>query len=170
MEEGRPVQVVPEGNCQLTARDIDILYRETDRLYYEIARGCGLSDTAYWLLYEVVYEGGSALQRELGQAFCYSRQTVNSALKTLESRGLVEIGFEEGSRKCKVVCLTSQGQAFCSEKVVPAMQAEERAFRHLSSQDQAALVRLVGCYAQAIDEELECLRERGDIQERGGDE
>ena len=66
-----------------TARDLDVLYRESDRLYYELARGCGLSDAAYWMLYEIVYCGGKATQRSLAQSFAYSRQTVNTAIKSL---------------------------------------------------------------------------------------
>ena len=78
-----------------TARDLDVLYRESDRLYYELARGCGLSDAAYWMLYEIVYCGGKATQRSLAQSFAYSRQTVNTAIKSLEAKGLVRLEFEE---------------------------------------------------------------------------
>lgn len=35
-------------------RDVDVIYRETDRLYYEFARGCGLSTVAFWSLVSVV--------------------------------------------------------------------------------------------------------------------
>ena len=94
-----------------TARDLDVLYRESDRLYYELARGCGLSDAAYWMLYEIVYCGGKATQRSLAQSFAYSRQTVNTAIKSLEAKGLVRLEFEEGSRKCKVVLLTEAGSS-----------------------------------------------------------
>lgn len=152
--------IAPErgaGAGQPDARDLEVLYRATDRLYYEMARDCGLSDTAYWVLYEVVYAGGEASQRELVQVLCQSRQTVNSALKTLEAKGLVELGFEEGSRKCKTVRLTEDGEAFCRRMVCPAMEAEARAFRSLSAQDQRELVRLVGAYADAVAREHEAL-------------
>ena len=140
-----------------TARDLEALYRVTDRLYYEMARDCGLSDTAYWVLYEVVYAGGEASQRDLVQVLCQSRQTVNSALKALEAKSLIEMGFEEGSRKCKIVRLTPAGQVFCDAKIVPAMEAEARAFRSLSARDQRELVRLVGAYADAVSHEHEAL-------------
>lgn len=167
MEEEKQAQGMPEEERHLTSRDIDILYRETDRLYYELARGCGLSDTAYWMLYEVVFEGGSCAQRNLGQDLCCSRQTVNSALKSLEARGLIELGFEEGSRKCKVVRLTPAGEEFCAAKVQPAMQAEDRAFQSLTPADQKELVRLVGHYAEAIDQELARLRRGSEEEGRG---
>ncbi|MGN0071907.1 MAG: MarR family winged helix-turn-helix transcriptional regulator [Atopobiaceae bacterium] len=146
------------GSRKPTVRDIDILYRESDRLYYELARGCGLSDAAYWVLYEIVYNGGVASQRSLAQAFALSRQTVNTAIKSLEAKGLVKLEFEEGSRKCKDVLLTDAGRAFCDEKLVPAMEAESRAFEALSEHDREEFVRLVGTYAEAIDREIEKMR------------
>lgn len=154
-----------------TARDLDVLYRESDRLYYELARGCGLSDAAYWMLYEIVYCGGKATQRSLAQSFAYSRQTVNTAIKSLEAKGLVRLEFEEGSRKCKVVLLTEAGKALCEERLVPAMEAETRAFAGLSAHDQEELVRLVGAYAEAIDRQIDALREkRKEETEDGNDE
>ncbi len=42
-----------------TVRDLDCIYRETDKLYYRFARSCGLSESAYWVLYGVVVGGGS---------------------------------------------------------------------------------------------------------------
>ena len=33
-----------------SVRELDVLYQKTDKIYYELARGCGLSETAYWIL------------------------------------------------------------------------------------------------------------------------
>ena len=43
---------------EIGVRDLDVLYQETDRLYYLLARGCGLSESAYWTLYDVDIAGG----------------------------------------------------------------------------------------------------------------
>lgn len=138
--------------------DIDVIYQETDRLYYELARGCGLSDSAYWILYDVEVAGGRIPQRSIGAAHSLSRQTVNSSIKSLEARGLVRLEFEPGSRKHKDVLLTDEGEAFCKERVVPAMRAEERAFMSLSARDRREFVRLVRAYADAVDVEMARLR------------
>lgn len=147
-----------------SVRDIDVLYQETDRLYYELARGCGLSDSAYWILYDVEAAGGRIPQRVIGEAHSLSRQTVNSSIKSLEARGLVRLEFEPGSRKHKDVLLTDEGKAFCKERVVPAMQAEERAFLSLGADERREFMRLVRAYADAVDVELARLRaaRRGD--------
>lgn len=164
---GPPVQdtanTTPEAAP--TARDIDVIYQETDRLYYELARGCGLSDSAYWILYDVLVAGGRTPQRGIGETHSFSRQTVNSSVKALEARGLVRLAFEEGSRKHKDVVLTEAGQAFCQEMMVPAMEAEQRAFASLPEDDRRAFVRLVRAYADAVDAELARLR----AQREGGE-
>lgn len=144
-----------------SARQLDVLYQKTDKVYYELARGCGLSETAYWILYAVEVSGGSATQARIAEEFSYSRQTVNSALKTLEARGLVELASSEGDRRAKVVSLTPEGRTFADERIVPAIEAEDRAFGTLLPEERAEFLRLADAYARAIDDELTRLRERG---------
>lgn len=89
----------------------------------------------------------------------YSKQTVNSALKTLEARGLVTLVPSDGDRRSKLVSLSEAGRAFADERIRPAISAEDRAFTSLAPEDRAELVRLVRAYATAIDAELARLRE-----------
>ena len=150
---------MPTHDQLTSARVIDVLYRESDKLYYELARDCGLSETAYWIIYALEASGGSVTQRQIASDFSYSKQTVNSALKTLEARGLVELAPDEGDRRAKLVSLTAAGRAFAEERVRPAIAAEDRAFTSLAPAERAELVRLVRAYASAIDAEVTRLRE-----------
>lgn len=143
-----------EAGAPTSARELDVFFRATDKLYYEFARGCGLSDCAYWILYAMVVEGGSLAQSEIADRFSYSRQTVNSALNTLEARGLVGRAFEEGSRKTKRVTLTPEGRSFCDERIVPAIEAEDRAFTSLDPASRGELLGLIATYTRAIEREL----------------
>lgn len=160
--EGEGVSQEPtESAAPSSARELDVLFRATDKLYYEFARGCGLSDCAYWILYAMAVEGGSLSQSEIADRLSYSRQTVNSALNTLESRGLVGRAFEEGSRKSKRVSLTPRGREFCDERIAPAIEAEDRAFTSLDAQSRRELLRLVATYTRAIERELGKVRGEG---------
>ena len=150
---------MPTHDQIASAREIDVLYRESDKLYYEIARNCGLSETAYWILYALEVSGGSVTQRQIAEHFSYSKQTVNSALKTLEARGLVALAPADGDRRSKLVSLTGAGRTFANERIRPAISAEDRAFTSLAPEDRAELVRLVRAYPTAIDAELARLRE-----------
>ena len=84
---------------------------------------------------------------------------MNSALKTLEARGLVELDYVEGSRRSKLVSLTPDGRAFSYERIRPAIAAEDRAFTSLAPEERLELLRLVSAYTEAIDRELAKLRE-----------
>ena len=124
---------------QLTsARDIDVLYRESDKLYYELARDCGLSETAYWIMYALEVSGGSVTQRQIAGDFSYSKQTVNSALKTLEARGLVELAPAEGDRRSKLVSLTEEGERVASAWNAACIEEGEAMLEGFSESERAA--------------------------------
>lgn len=140
------------------SRQMDCLYNETDRLYNGFVRSCGLSECAYWVMYEIEVSSGSASLRGMAEAFSLSKQTLSSAVKSLEAKGLIELSFEEGSRKNKVASFTEAGRAFSRERIVPAIEAESRAFGSLEPEERERLVALVSKYARAIRRELDALK------------
>ena len=140
------------------SRQLDCLYNETDRLYGEFARSCGLSECAYWLMYDIEVAGGRVPLRRVAEDWSFSRQTLSSAAKVLESKGLITLAFEEGSRKNKVASFTPAGTEFSRQRIVPAIEAETRAFAALSADERRELVRLAARYAGAIGDELRTLR------------
>lgn len=137
-----------------TPFELDVLYNEIDKLYHGYARGCGLSDCAYWMLYDLERAGGTCPLSQLSTTWSYSKQTINSALKVLQERGLVELSFVEGSRKSKQASFTDAGRALSEARIVPAMEAEERAFANLAPSEQEELVRLVKRYVLALDQQI----------------
>ena len=146
--------------------ELDYLYNEIDKLYHTFAHGCGISDCAYWMLYALELAGGELPVSTLTTTWSYSKQTVNSALKTLRDRGLVELSFMEGSRKSKRAALTDDGRVFSSRHIVPAIRAEDRAFSYLSAAEQEELVRLVRRYVDALDAQLAAVETGDDALER----
>ena len=134
--------------------ELDYLYNEIDKLYHTFAHGCGISDCAYWMLYGLELAGGSLPVGTLTKTWSYSKQTINSALKTLEARGLVELTYMEGSRKNKRAELTEAGHVFSEARIVPAIDAEHRAFATLEPEERIELVRLVRRYVDALDVEI----------------
>lgn len=144
-----------------TVRDMDIVYQEVQRLYYEISKGCGISETAYWILVDIVVAGGSCLQGSIATCHSLSRQTVSSAMRSLVTRGLVTLERDENNRRSKIVTLTPEGRSFCEKEVTPALKAERRAFESLSPKDRTALVALIRRYVVAIDIEARALHAEG---------
>lgn len=149
--------------------ELDYLYKEADRIYYLFARRCGLSTCAYWMMYDIERAGGSIALIELSDSWSYSKQTINSAIKSLEARGLISLAFAEGSRRNKVASLTDEGKRFTERYIVPAQQAERRAFNSLDPAERTALIASARSYTQALRRELE-RAEQMDTEEKGSGE
>lgn len=144
----------------------DALYRKTDRLYYVISSECGLSEAAYWVMYDLYMAGASVPVQGLISSYCSSKQTISSAIRQLEAKGFAQTTFCEGSRKAKAVCLTEEGLEFAELRIKPASEAERRAFSTLDDAEQAEMLRLVNKYVQAVEVELDRLSGRGSDGEK----
>ena len=125
-------------NSAVTLVDFDRLLNGLDHIYSEFSRTCGLSDCAEWF---------------------YSKQTINSAIKTLTARGFATLEFAEGSRKNKVVRLTEAGMRFAERYALPALKAEQRAFGALEPCEQREIMRLIGKFSQVLGEECDAFKQ-----------
>lgn len=149
-EGGNPVL----DAVDLSASKIETLYKATDRLYAKFAHRCGISDSAYWVLYAIVFSDEPVTQGILADVWSYSKQTVNSAVRALQDKGLVTLDFVPGNKKSKFIALTEQGKEFSRIYLEPAMKAEQRAFATMTLEERAELIRLINKYTTAIDAEI----------------
>lgn len=147
-------------NSAVTLVDFDRMLNGLDHIYSEFSRTCGLSDCAYWMLVDTSTAGGSIAVSRLTSEWFYSKQTINSAIKTLTARGLATLEFAEGSRKNKVVCLTDEGRRFAEHHALPAVKAEQRAFGALEPWEQCEIMRLVGKFSHVLNEECEAFKQQ----------
>lgn len=133
------------------------LYKEMDKIYHLYAKRHGLSDAHLWMLYSL-YESEAHTQREICAIWHYSPQTVNSALKSLETQVLIVLTAIPGNKKNKLVGLTEKGKALTQNIVVPLILAEQKAFEGLMEEEREALVRLTSKYTELLQTEvLTCL-------------
>lgn len=116
------------------------IHKEMDIVYHNYAKGFGLSDTAFWILYSVSEHNGSFTQRELCNDWSFTPQTVNSALKELEKRGIITLEAVPGNRKNKWIRLTEQGKSLARRSVVPLMQAEYDSFAALRDEERKLIL------------------------------
>lgn len=147
-----------EMNNAVSLVDFDRMLNGLDRIYSEFARTYGLSDCAYWMLVDTSTAGGSIAVSRLTSEWFYSKQTINSAIKTLTARGFATLEFAEGSRKNKVVSLTEEGRRFAKRYAMPAQGAEQRAFDALEPCEQREIMRLIGKFSQVLGEECEAFK------------
>ena len=146
-------------NSAVTLVDFDRLLNGLDHIYSEFSRACGLSDCAYWMLVDTSTAGGSIAVSRLTSEWFYSKQTINSAIKTLTARGFATLEFAEGSRKNNVVRLTEAGMRFAEQYALPAQEAEQQAFEVLEPWEQREIMRLIGKFSQVLGEECEAFKQ-----------
>ena len=145
-------------NSAVTLVDFDRMLNGLEHIYSEFSRACGLSDCAYWVLVDTSTAGGGIAVSRLTSEWFYSKQTINSAIKTLTARGFAALEFAEGSRKNKVVSLTEEGRRFAERYALPAQGAEQQAFEALEPWEQREIMRLVGKFSHVLNEECEAFK------------
>lgn len=121
-------------------REYNTIYKETDAIYSKFARSSGLSDCAFWLMYSVREANGQCTQKELGDQWMLSKQTVNSALKGLERDGYLKLIPSETNRRSKYVALTDKGVKFARKNIDIVFELEELAFQQMSPLERVAMI------------------------------
>ncbi|MCI9156489.1 MAG: MarR family transcriptional regulator [Lawsonibacter sp.] len=116
------------------------MYKEDDGLYRRLARHFGLSDSAFWILYALQAANRPLTQAEMSSYLNLSKQTINSGMKSLEQAGHIRLSGGGGRRK--YLELTPQGQALSKRTVQLVLEMEERAYRLMPEEEQAALLDL----------------------------
>ncbi len=154
-------------NSAVTPVDFDRLLNGLDHIYSEFSRACGLSDCAYWMLVDTSTAGGSIAVSRLTSEWFYSKQTINSAIKTLTARGFATLEFAEGSRKNKVVRLTEAGMRFAEQYALPAQEAEQQAFEVLEPWEQREIMRLIEKFSHALGDERDVFKQHIAAENQG---
>lgn len=127
---------------------INYLTSEMDALYHQLSLKQGISDSVSMVLYAIYEKGGGCLLSEIYKDTGVSKQTVNSAIRKLESQGVLYLEAHTG--RLKRVQLTEQGLEMAQNTVGQLMDAEVMAFADWSDQDVATHVHLMERYLEDL--------------------
>ena len=78
---------------------INYLTSEMDAVYHRASLKLGISDSVSLILYTIYDAGGSCLLSEIYKKSGISKQTVNSALRGLEGKGILALQQYKGRAK-----------------------------------------------------------------------
>ena len=129
------------------------LYKEQDDLYRAAARGFGLSDCAFWVLYALREAERPMTQSDVCAAVYQPKQTVHSALKKLIGEGCLRLA-EGRDRRSKYLVLMEQGEALVRRTVDPVMAAETAAMDTLTEAERTQFLSLCRRYNTALRQYL----------------
>lgn len=130
------------------------LTKELEELYQLYAKKSGLSETTLWILYCVHERQEPYTQKELCDIWSYSRQTINSALKNLETQGLIELVPLPENRKNKQLLLTASGKNLVNKIILPLVEAEKNVFIQLGEEDSRKFLSLTKRHTELLHMEI----------------
>lgn len=127
---------------------------EFDAIYAHFAKDCRLSAPEYWSLL-LLFQGDVSTQSEICTRLSLSRQTVNSAFKLLQKKGLVQLEPLPNDQRQKQATLTASGRQFAEAYISRLIQVEKQAWLELFPEERGTLIQLTRKYAGLIREALQ---------------
>lgn len=127
-------------------RRFNHLFNETGAVYHEVSARLGVADSVMQILYTVC-DYGSGYRcplRTIRTQTGMSKQTINSALRRLETEGAVRLAPAGG--KNKDVCLTPQGIELAERTASRIIKAENAIFDSWQREDVETYLALTEKY------------------------
>lgn len=132
------------------------LLGELNAVYHDMALRLGLSDSAMSILYTICDHGESCRLQDICRWSGLSKQTINSAIRKLETEGIVCL--ESAGSRNKNVCLTEEGSDLAKRTVKQIMQAENGIFASWPDEDMEKYVELTENFLRALQEKAEQMK------------
>lgn len=131
------------------------LITEMDAAYHDISLKLGLSDSAMSILYTICNYGESCLLQDICRQSGLSKQTINSALRKLETENILYL--EMAGAKSKRVTLTDAGKALAQRTALQVINTENEIFASWSREDVEKYLELTEGYLTALKEKAKQL-------------
>ena len=134
------------------------LMKKNESLYRSLAVRFGLSECAFWILYVLRSNIAMLTQRDLCDWLCQPKQSVNTGIKKLLDKGLIELACGN-DRRSKYLMLTDEGKSFCEMTLDRVIDAEKAAITGLSGEEKEMMFRLFSRYTELLDERFSLINE-----------
>lgn len=138
-------------------RRFNYLLSETESAYHEAASRLGLPESSMIVLYAICHAGTSCPLRDICRNAGVSKQTINSALRRLEAKGLIYLENTDG--KNKTVFLTKEGQKLAGRTAAKVIAIENDIFASWTKEDVKQYLSLTERYLQDFRKHLQHLNQ-----------
>lgn len=147
------LEVIKMNEISKRLSDYNGIIKETNNLYRNTTKSLGLSDSAFWILYALRETKDAITQRDIVNANYFPPQTINSALKKLESEGYIMLRSVDDKRK-KQVSLTEKGEQLAARTADRVLAIEMETMESLTLQEQDEFLRLFRKYTDLLKQNL----------------
>lgn len=130
---------------------INYLTSELQSIYHQSSVKLGISDSVSTVLYAIYDAGEACLLSDIYKNSGISKQTINSAVRGLETDGILYL--EQHTGRSKKVILTDKGKLYVKHTVARLYQAEVDAFDSWTEGE-------ISTHLQFLEKYVECLRQQ----------
>ena len=118
------------------------------RVYDEYAKSKGLTYMSFTVLEIIYHNQDCCTQKLICEQSLYTKQSVNSIVKTFWENGYVELKEEKADRRNKKILLTEKGQIYADEIIGRCSAVEQEAMEHLSSEQWEQLIEMAETFGK----------------------
>lgn len=136
---------------------INCLTNDLDTLYHQVARKIGVADSVLIVSYMIYEKGDGCPLYDIYKEGGVSKQTINSAIRKLESEGLLFLEQDKGKRKR--VWMTEKGKTYIEQTALRLLEVECNAFRDWNDEELEWYLKLMKKYNDAFRNEIEKMEE-----------
>lgn len=128
----------------------NLLMSEIDAVYHDAALKLGMNDSEMLILYTLCSCDGECLLSDITSGA--SKQTINSALRKLETKRIVYLENYAGRKK--KVFLTENGRRFAEDTVLQVIEIENEIFTSWTAEEKGLYIDLTQRYLAAFKERI----------------
>lgn len=129
---------------------------EFDIEYHKLANLYNLSDSSFWILYDLYENEDGCTQKEFYTEWSLNKQTINSSVKYLINKGYVALECLDDNKKSKKLRLTEKGREMSKNTVGKVMELEEKAFGNIDENEMNMVINFfekqVESFKNQVDE------------------
>lgn len=134
---------------------INFLFSEMNALYHRSSLKLGISDSVSVVLYTIYDEGENCLLSDIYKKSGISKQTVNSAVRSLEAKGILYL--EQYTKRSKKIVLTEKGKEYIAQTAQKLFEAEVSAFDTWTQEEIEKYISFLQKYSECFRKEVEKL-------------
>ncbi len=137
---------------------IDNYWKAEDRIYDRVSKKLGITKPSLFIFLFLLRKKENITQNQIIDYWLYPKQTVSFTLHRRMMDGRIESNFVNGSKKAKGIFLTQKGKTYCNEKILPIMEAEDKAFSSLSEEERKAFVEITKKHVALLREYMDKIK------------
>lgn len=131
---------------------INYLTSEMESLYHQASLKLGITDSVSIVLYTIYDAGDGCLLSDVYKKSGIRKQTVNSAIRSLEADQILYLQQHTG--RAKKILLTNKGRDFVQKTVARLYEAEAKAFDSWQEEEISMYVQLMEKYADCLRQQI----------------